>query len=119
MFTLRTIGELKNGCQAAGYRLAGGQFEHVCSRHLYGDDRLLTVWPGDEHAIVVLVGPHTRTPGSVYDQLLDALGIEMPANEREKPPCCDEEGKPPVNAAAASAIAEAVDNCSRRARRGH
>jgi hypothetical protein len=114
---LRTIGELEDrGCEAAGYRLAGDQLDHVCCRHLHGSDRLLTVWPGQEQAIVVLVAPHTRSRGGVYDQLLDALDIEMPADEREKPPCCDEVGEPPVDAAAA--IAEAVDNRTRGARHG-
>ena len=110
---LRTIGELEDrGCEAAGYRLAGAELDHVCCRHLYGDDRLLTVWPGDEDAIVILVAPHTTEPGSVYDQLLVALDIDMPTTN-EKPPCCDEEGEPPVDADLANAIVEAVE---RRAR---
>ena len=66
---------------------------------------------------MVLVASHTRTPGGVYDQLLDALRIEMPAEDREKPACCDEEGEPPVNAAVATSIAEAVDRRAGRARR--
>lgn len=92
------------------------QLDHVCCRHLYGHDRLLTVWPDDDHAIVVLVAPHTRTAGGVYDQLLDALGIAMSVDDRDKPACCDEQGDPPVDGAAATSVAEAVDRRSRSRR---
>lgn len=116
---LRTIGELENrGCEAAGYRLAGDELDHICCRHLYGEDRLLTVWPSDEHAVVIVVAPHLGSAGGVYDQLVEALGIEMPASERAKPPCCDEEGEPPVDAEVANAIADAVEQSARRRRRG-
>jgi hypothetical protein len=40
----------------------------------------------------------------------------MPADEREKPSCCDEEGSPPVDEEAAEAIADAGE--SRRAEPG-
>ncbi|MGQ0743467.1 MAG: hypothetical protein ACT4OS_03850 [Acidimicrobiales bacterium] len=115
---LRTIGELEDrGCDAAGYRLAGQGLDHICCRHLYGDDRLLTVWPSDESALVILVAPHHDTAGGVYDQLVEALDIDIPADEREKPPCCDEEGEPPTDADAASAIADAVERRARQQRR--
>jgi hypothetical protein len=48
---------------------------------------MLTVWPADDQAIVVLVGPHSGKPGDVYDQLLGALGADVPTDEREKPSC--------------------------------
>lgn len=116
---LRTIGELEaEGCKAAGYRLAGDELDHICCRHLYGDDRLLTVWPGDEHAVVILVAPHVGSAGGVYDQLVEALGIDMPAGERAKPPCCDEEGEPPADAEVANAIADAIEQSARQRRRG-
>lgn len=115
---MRTIGELEDrGCEAAGYRLAGAELGHVCCRHLYGNDRLLTVWPDDGTAIVILVAPHNSSLSGVYDQLVEALGIEMPADEREKPPCCDQKGEPPANADRASAIADAVEQNARRHRR--
>ncbi|MGH8777363.1 MAG: hypothetical protein ACRDWI_20250 [Jiangellaceae bacterium] len=87
------------------------------SRHLYGDDRLLTVWPEDDRVVIVLVGPHSGTTADLYDKLLGALGIDMPTDEREKPSCCDEEGAPPVYVDAAEAIADAVESRARRARR--
>lgn len=76
------------------------------------------MWPGGEQAIVVLVSSHTTTQSGVYDQLLDALGIEMPADDRKKPACCDEDGEPPVNALIATFIAEAIDRRAGRGRRG-
>lgn len=89
----------------------------MCCRHLYGSDRLLTVWPEPERVVVIIVGPHSNEAGDVYDQLVAALGIETPADEREKPSCCDEQGTPPVDVEAAEAIANAVETRAQRARR--
>jgi len=115
---LRVLGELQDrGCEAGGYRLTGEHLEHVCCRHLYGSDRLLTVWPEPERVVVILVGPHSNATGDVYDQVLDALGLETPDDEREKPACCDEEGSPPTDVEAAETIADAVESRARQARR--
>jgi hypothetical protein len=78
---------------------------------------MLTVWPADDRAMVVLVGPHSSKPGDVYDLLLGALGADVPADEREKPSCCDDEGQPPADEEAAQAIADAVERSARRVRR--
>lgn len=105
------------GCEAAGYRLSGWVLDHVCCRHLYGADRMLTAWPADDHAIVVAIGPHDATAGDVYTALLDALALEIPDDERRKPPCCDEEGQPPADEEVAALISEAIDRLARRTRR--
>ena len=67
--------------------------------------------------MVLLVGPHDGRAGDVYAQLLDALGVEVSADERTKPSCCDDEGLPPVDEAAAETIRDAVESSARRARR--
>ncbi len=36
---------MARGCEEAGYRLAGAPLDHICCRHLYGNDRMLTAWP--------------------------------------------------------------------------
>lgn len=115
---LRTIGELEDrGCEAAGYRLSGREVDHICCRHLYGDDRMLTVWPDEERTIVILVAPHDGTGSDVYSELLDALEVDMPQDVRDKPACCDAEGEPPTDPEAANAIADAVGRHSRTRRR--
>ena len=87
---MRTIGELEDrGCEAAGYRLSGDVVDHVCCRHLYGEDRMLIAWPARDQAIVVLVERHDRSTADVYLQLLAALTITALGEERERPPCCD------------------------------
>lgn len=102
------------GCKAAGYRLAGPELDHVCCRHLYGNDRLLTVWLGPDRAVVIAVGPHDRSAGDLYRRLVEALNIDAPEEEeRSKPPCCDEAGQPPVHAASAAAIVAAVESLQR------
>lgn len=78
---------------------------------------MLTVWPTEDQAVVVLVGPHTATAGDVYDQLLEALGIDVPDEERTKPSCCDDEGEPPADEKGATELADAVERSGRRARR--
>jgi hypothetical protein len=55
-----------HGCEAAGYRLADAQLDHVCCRHLYGSDRMLTVWPAEDHAVVIAVGSHDQSTEDVY-----------------------------------------------------
>lgn len=80
---------------------------------------MLTVWPADDHAVVVLVGPHSGKAGDVYDQLLAAVGAESAADAREKPSCCDEEGAPPVDDELAEAIGAAVEASARRSRERH
>lgn len=72
---------------AAGYRLAGEVLDHVCCRHLYGVDRMLTVWPAIDHAVVIAVGHHDESAQDVYAALLEALELDVLADEREKPPC--------------------------------
>ena len=97
-----------HGCKQAGYRLAGAPLDHVCCRHLYGSDRLLTAWPAPEHAVILAVGRHDRSALDVYELLLAAVAVAVPAEERTKPPCCDELGEPPADAQVAQALAAAV-----------
>lgn len=108
---------MARGCAAAGYRLAGQALDHVCCRHLRAEDRMLTVWPALDHAVVIAVGPHDCSVTDVYDGLLAALAIVVPIAERSKPPCCDEAGEPPADRDRAVAIADAVDALGRGRRR--
>ena len=78
---------------------------------------MITAWLADDHVVVVAIGPHNRSALDVYQLILDALEAEVPEDERDKPPCCDDEGQPPADADTASLIADAVDNLARRSRR--
>lgn len=42
---------------------------------------------------MIAIGPHDETTDDVYATLLDALELEVSAEERQKPPCCDDEAK--------------------------
>lgn len=106
------------GCAQAGYRLAGkGTLDHLCCRHLYGSDRAITAWPSTDHAVVIAVGPHDQSNADVYQLLLSALEIDMPEDQRLKPPCCDDLGEPPVDPEAAERIVGAIQALARRTRR--
>jgi len=83
----RVIEELlAQRCKAAGYRLAGSPLDHICCRHLDGSDRMLTAWLDSDHVVILGVGPHNRSATDVYLTVLDTLGIDMPPDERTKPP---------------------------------
>jgi len=61
--------------------------------------------------------PHSNAACNIDDQLVGALVIETPVDEREKPACCDEEGTPPIDVEAAEANADVVQSPLTRARR--
>lgn len=90
----------------------------MCCRHLDGSDRLLTAWPAPEHAVILAVGPHDRSALDIYELLPAALAVEVPADERSKPPCCDELGQPPADAHLAEVLAAAVSALAPGRRRG-
>jgi hypothetical protein len=112
------IGELRDrGCEAGGYRLAGATFDQLCCRHLYADDRMIVAWPAEDHAVVIAIGPHDGSNNDVYALLLDALDRRVPPDERDKPPCCDEQGLPPLDPQTASELADALKRVERVRRR--
>ena len=78
---------------------------------------MLTAWPAPDRVVILAVGPHDRSAADVYALLLHALAVEVPAEERTKPPCCDELGEPPADAAVAEALAAAVSALPPRPRR--
>lgn len=78
---------------------------------------MLVAWPAKDHAIVVIVGRHDGSTADVYGQLLAALAIAAPEEDRDKPPCCDDGGDPPSDDGVASDIAEAVERWARRRRK--
>lgn len=112
---LRVLNEVEHrGCRAAGYRLTGDTLDHICCRHLYGSDRVLTMWEDEDHAVVVLIGRHDRTTTDVYGTLIDALGMEFPESGRSKPSCCGDDGLPPVDEQLVEAVTEAVRELGKR-----
>ena len=89
----------------------------MCSRHLYGADRMLTAWPADDEVIVLAIDRHDTTAEDIYATLLAALDLTVPDEERQKPPCCDDKGHPPANEAVAREIADALTRHTRSRRR--
>jgi hypothetical protein len=77
---------------------------------------MLTAWPDIEQVVVLAVGPHDRSPTDVYDLLLRALDLEVSGDERNKPPCCDEAGDPPIGSDTATVIIDAVEALAKRRR---
>jgi hypothetical protein len=87
------------GCAAADYRLSGDAVDHICSLHLHGRFRALVCFPDNESILILLVGEHRRgNSDDIYDSLFELLDIAAPEGRRAKPPCCDDEGEPRVDA---------------------
>ena len=75
---------------------------------------MLTAWSAHDEAVILLVGPHDRTPLDVYDQLLSALGLQQTEAERTKPSCCEEDLLPPIDGDLSSSIVGAVEALAKR-----
>lgn len=76
---------------------------------------MVVAFPAEEEVAILLVGPHDETNPevNVYTRLYESLDIEIPTDQRRKPPCCAD-GQPPVDA-------DLVDNFiegSKKLRRG-
>jgi hypothetical protein len=44
--------------------------DHICCRHLYGEDRMLIMWPAADRAVVVSMARHDQGTADVYDSLI-------------------------------------------------
>lgn len=77
---------------------------------------MLTAWPAEDEVIVLAIARHDTPAEDVYATLLAALDLDVPEDERQKPPCCDDEGNPPADEGVALEIADALTR--RRRRRG-
>ena len=108
----------REGCEAAGYRLAGEGLDKLCVVHLRGRWRLLLAFPEVDVALVVDVGEHIDNDRSrdVYTRLYDALAVDPPTDPRYKPLCCDEVG-PPTDDAQLDAVESGYRALTRRRRR--
>jgi len=80
---------------------------------------MLTVWVTATHAAVVVIGPHDQSDDDVYALLLEALELDVPDTERDKPPCCDEEGTAPADEGVSMDIVDAIDRFARARLRRH
>lgn len=105
----------RRGCAAADYRLSGADVQRICIVRLPRKHRMVVAFPAEEEVAILLVGPHDETNPevNVYTRLYESLDIEIPTDQRRKPPCCAD-GQPPVDA-------DLVDNFiegSKKLRRG-
>jgi hypothetical protein len=103
------------GCAAADYRLTGVVVDRICALHLYGSYRALICFPEGDRVVVALVAEHARgTAGDAYGSLYAMLGIAEPTERRTKPPCCGDDGEPPVDPEVADRLFLAAKKLLRR-----
>lgn len=102
------------GCAAADYRLTGDTVNRICALHFYARYRALVCFPEEDHIVVVLIAEHDRGSKDVYGALYELLGISRPTGKRSKPPCCGEDGEPPVDLELLDRLVTAVKGLRRR-----
>jgi hypothetical protein len=103
------------GCRALAYRLTGDEpLPRLCVKHLRANDRVVVAFEGPT-VWVLLVGPHDEGDrrADVYTALYQMAGVDLPETPRTKPPCCDEDDRPPAVDGAV------LDDLVRRARSLH
>lgn len=90
----------RNGCAALGYRLTGPvPISRMCVKHLRGALRVVVAFESSRRACILLVGPHDDADPNrdVYAGLYELVDAAPPEGSgRSKPPCCGEDGQPPL-----------------------
>jgi hypothetical protein len=102
------------GCAAADYRLTGDAVNRICALHFCAKYRALLCFPEAEHIVVVLIAEHDRGSTDVYAALYELLGMSPPMGKRSKPPCCGEDGEPPVDPEMLDRLVTAAKRLRRR-----
>jgi len=107
------------GCAAGDYRLTGEDIEHICAIHLYGRHRALIAFPDEASVVILLVGEHLADDPEldIYRSLYRLLQLPEPSTKRTKPPCCREDGEPPVAPELFDRFREAATELGHRAQR--
>lgn len=101
-------------CAAADYRLTGDTVDRICALHFYARYRALVCFPEEELVVVVLIAEHDRGSKDVYAVLYELLGMSQPTGMRSKPPCCGEDGEPPVDPEMLDRLVTAAKRLRRR-----
>jgi hypothetical protein len=106
----------REGCRAADYALSGPPpWPHLCAIH-FGGWRVIVAFPADDEVAITKIAPHDPS-SDPYRELAEDLGIPVSAEERTKPPCCDPDGEPPVDAQIVDDIQAAFAALTQRERR--
>lgn len=106
----------REGCRAAGYALSGEPpWPHLCAVHFDGW-RVIVAFPAADEVAIVKVAPHDQA-NDPYREIADELRVPVSTDERTKPPCCDPQGEPPVDAAVVEQLDAAFSKLTRRQQR--
>ncbi len=85
------------GCRAADYALSGPPpWPHLCAVHFDGW-RVVVAFPAEDEVAIVKIARHDPT-SDPYREIADDLSLPVSTEPRTKPPCCDPEDEPPVDA---------------------
>ncbi len=87
----------KEGCRAADYALScPPPWPHLCAIHFAGW-RVVVAFPSEDEVTIVKIARHDPS-SDPYREIADDLGIAVSTVPRTKPPCCEPNGDPPVDA---------------------
>ena len=104
------------GCKAADYALSGPPpWPHLCAVHFDGW-RVVIAFPTEDEVAIIKIARH-NTASDPYREIADDLGLPASTEPRTKPPCCDPEGEPPVDAQLVEEVHAAFAALTQRERR--
>lgn len=106
----------REGCRAADYGLSGPPpWPHLCAAHFDGW-RLVIAFPSEDEVAILKIAPHDAS-SDPYRELAEDLGISVSTEPRTKPPCCDPDSEPPVDAELVASVRDAFAALTRREQR--
>ncbi len=106
----------REGCRAADYALSGPPpWPHLCAVHFDGW-RVVVAFPAQDEVAIMKIAPHDPA-SDPYREIADELGIPVSTEPRTKPPCCDPDGEPPVDADLVTSVQDAFAALTQRERR--
>lgn len=91
--------------------LAGEVLDHVCC--LYGDDRMLSVWPSPDHVVVIAVGRQRRVDTGHVRRPPRRTRSRGPRGRARETLLLRRRGRPPADPKIATTISEATEHRAR------
>jgi hypothetical protein len=76
----------------------------------------VVAFPADDEVAIIKIARHDAA-SDPYREIADDLGLAASTEPRTKPPCCDPEGEPPVDAQLVDDVQTAFAALTQRERR--
>lgn len=106
----------REGCRAADYALSGPPpWPHLCAVHVDGW-RVVIAFPSNDEVTIVKIARHDSSTDP-YREIAADLNLPVSTEPRTKPPCCEPDGDPPIDAELVENVRASFAALTRRERR--